>query len=383
MEILLQNQVVDAIAATLKKVHASGQLPIETIPSPMVEPPKRAEWGDLSCNVAMTLASKVKQSPLKVAGVLAVSLREEFPELFERIDVAPPGFLNLTLQPLRWIEVLRTIEEQGSSYGRSLIGNGTRIVLEFVSANPTGPLHVGHGRGAALGQPMASLLSATGFDVSREFYINDAGRQLQLLGRSVNARYRELLGKDFSFPEDGYHGDYIKTLAESVVRTHRETLLENPPDQAETVCAQVASQILLDQIKEDLAVFGVNFETWFSEASLHSKGLVQLSLDELCERDLVKDEDGALWFRSSEFGDEKDRVVKKQDGNYTYLAADMAYHRDKLARGFDTLINIWGADHHGYIPRMSATVQAFGHAKESLRVVLVANGELTARDAED
>ncbi len=371
METLLQNQVVEAIAATLKKVHESGQLPIETIPSPMVEPPKRSEWGDLSCNVAMALASKVKQSPLKVAGVLAVSLRAEFPELFERIDVAPPGFLNLTLQPLRWIEVLRTIEEQGSSYGTSLLGNGTRIILEFVSANPTGPLHVGHGRGAALGQAMASLLSTTGFEVSREFYINDAGRQLQLLGRSVYARYRELSGKDSSFPEDGYHGAYIKTLAESVVHTHGETLLENPPDQAETVCAQIASQILLDQIKGDLAVFGVNFETWFSEASLHSKGLVQLSLDELRERDLVKDEDGALWFRSSEFGDEKDRVVKKQDGNYTYLAADMAYHRDKLARGFDTLINIWGADHHGYIPRMSATVQAFGHAKESLRVVLV------------
>jgi arginyl-tRNA synthetase len=372
VDALLQNQVIKAIAATLEKVNDCGVLPIGTIPSLIVEPPKRPEWGDFSCNVAMTLASTVRLPPLKVAGVLAAGLREQFPELFERIDIAPPGFLNLTLHPMRWLEVLRTIEEQGPSYGASHRGEKkTRIILEFVSANPTGPLHVGHGRGAALGQAMASLLTAAGFSVSKEFYINDAGRQLVLLGRSVYARYREIFGKDSSFPEDGYHGDYIKTLAESVACTYKDTLLEIPPSQAETTCAQVGSQILLERIKEDLASFGVNFDTWFSEATLHSKGLVQSTLDELQDRDLVKEKDGALWFRSSEFGDEKDRVVKKQDGSYTYLAADMAYHRDKLARGFDTLINIWGADHHGYIPRMAATVQAFGYAKESLRVVLV------------
>lgn len=371
MKTLLQNQVVDAIAVTLEKVNDSGQLPIGTIPSPVVEPPKRSEWGDFSCNVAMTLASTVRQSPLKVAGVLAAGLREQFPELFARIDVAPPGFLNLTLHPMRWIEVLRTIQDEGSSYGTSQIGKGKRIVLEFVSANPTGPLHVGHGRGAALGQAIALLMTAAGFTVSREFYINDAGRQLQLLGRSVYARYREYWGKDSSFPEDGYRGGYIKTLAESVAHTHGQTLLESSPNEAETVCAQVASQILLEHIKEDLATFGVSFETWFSEDTLHAKGLVQLTLDELRERELVKEEDGAWWFCSSVFGDEKNRVVKKQDGTYTYLAADMAYHRDKFARGFDTLINIWGADHHGYIPRMEATVQAFGHPKESLRIVLV------------
>ena len=371
METLLQNQVVEAITITLGKVNETGQLPIGRIPSPMVEPPKRPEWGDFSCNVAMTLASTIRQSPLTVAEVLAANLREQFSQLFERIDIAPPGFLNLTLHPLRWIEVLRTIEHDGDSYGTSNIGKGKRILLEFVSANPTGPLHVGHGRGAALGQAMASLLTASGFTVFREFYINDAGRQLQLLGRSVYARYRELLGKESFFPEDGYHGDYIKNLAESIVHSHGKGLLEKLPDEAEAVCAQMASQVLLDRIKKDLSTFGVNFETWFSEATLHSKGLVQLTLDELQERDLVKEEDGALWFRAAEFGDEKNRVVKKQDGSYTYLAADMAYHRDKLARGFDTLINIWGADHHGYIPRMVATVQAFGHAKESLRVVLV------------
>ena len=371
MKVLLQNQVVDALAISLEKVNDSGQLSIGTIPSPMVESPKRPEWGDFSCNVAMTLASTVRQSPLKVAGVLATCLREQFPELFERIDVAPPGFLNLTLHPLRWMEVLRTIQDEGSSYGTSQIGKGKRIVLEFVSANPTGPLHVGHGRGAALGQAMATLLTTAGFSVSREFYINDAGRQLQLLGRSVYARYQEYWEKESSFPEDGYHGGYIKTLAEFVAKAHGQTLLEKQPSEAETVCAQIASQILLDEIKDDLAAFGVCFETWFSEKTLHDKGLVQSTLDELQERALVKEEDGAWWFCASTFGDEKDRVVKKQDGTYTYLAADMAYHRDKLARGFDTLINIWGADHHGYIPRMEATVQAFGYSKESLKIVLV------------
>ncbi len=371
METLLQNQVVDAISMTLIKVNESGELPINRIPSPTVEPPKRPEWGDFSCNVAMTLASTVKQSPLKVAQILATNLLKQFPELFKQVDVAPPGFLNFTLHPMCWIDVLRAIESHDSSYGTSQIGKGTSIILEFVSANPTGPLHVGHGRGAALGQAMASLLTASGYAVSREFYINDAGRQLQLLGRSVYARYREILGKDSNFPEDGYYGDYIKELAESFVHSHGETLLEQPPDEAVAVAAHAASQILLDRIKEDLSLFGVNFETWFSETTLHSKGLVQQTLDELRVRDLVKEEDGALWFRSSEFGDDKDRVVKKQDGSYTYLAADMAYHRDKLDRGFDTLVNIWGADHHGYIPRMTATVQAFGHEKESLRVVLV------------
>ncbi|MBA3967670.1 MAG: arginine--tRNA ligase, partial [Nitrospirales bacterium] len=215
------------------------------------------------------------------------------------------------------------------------------------------------------------LLKSVGFSVFREYYINDAGRQLHLLGRSVYARYREHWGKLSSFPEDGYHGDYVKIVAESVAKTHGQTLLDDSSDKAETLCAQLASQMLLDRIKEDLDTFGVEFETWFSETSLHTTGLIQQSLDELRQKRLLIEEEGAWWFRSSQFGDEKDRVAQKQDGSYTYLAADIAYHRQKLERGFDTLINIWGADHHGYIPRMEATVQAFGFAKEALRIVLV------------
>jgi arginyl-tRNA synthetase len=371
VETLLQNQVIEAISVVLGKAKESGELAIATIPAIIVETPKRPEWGDFSSNVAMTLASQVRQPPLRVAEVLATGLRTQFSDLFVRVDVAPPGFLNLTLHPIRWVQVLRTIQEKGSSYGVSHIGKEKRILLEFVSANPTGPLHVGHGRGAALGQAIATLLEAVGFTVSREYYINDAGRQLQLLGRSVYARYRELCGEPSTFPEDGYHGDYIKTVAESVARTHGRALLDGPADVSETLCAQLASQILLDRIKEDLATFGVDFEMWFSETSLHTNGLIQQALDELRQKGLLKQEEGAWWFLSSQFGDEKDRVVQKQDGSYTYLAADIAYHRQKLERGFDTLINIWGADHHGYIPRMEATVQAFGYARETLRIVLV------------
>ncbi|MGP0594972.1 arginine--tRNA ligase [Nitrospira sp. T9] len=371
MEKFLQNQVIEAIADILDKVRESGELSLDTIPAIAVEPPKRPEWGDFSSSVAMTLASQVRQSPLKVAELLATGLRAQFSDVFVSVTVAPPGFLNLTLHPLRWIQVLRMIQENGVLYGTSNIGKGKRILLEFVSANPTGPLHVGHGRGAALGQAMARLLASIGFMVSREYYVNDAGRQLQLLGRSVYARYREHWGKPSSFPEDGYHGDYIKIVAESVAKTHGPTLLEGSSDDAEMLCAQLASQMLLDRIKEDLATFGVEFDSWFSETSLHTAGLIQQSLDELRQKKLLIEEDGAWWFRSSQFGDEKDRVAQKQDGSYTYLAADMAYHRQKLDRGFDTLINIWGADHHGYIPRMEATVQAFGFAKEALRIVLV------------
>ncbi|HBP88536.1 MAG TPA: arginine--tRNA ligase [Nitrospirales bacterium] len=371
MEKFLQNQVIEAIAVVLGNLKESGEVSVAANPIIVVEPPKRPEWGDFSSSIAMTLASQVRQPPVKVAELLATGLRMQFSDVFARISVVPPGFLNLTLHPLLWIQVLRMIQDNGSLYGNSHIGKGKRILLEFVSANPTGPLHVGHGRGAALGQAIARILKSSGFTVSREYYINDAGRQLQLLGRSVYARYREHWGKPTPFPEDGYHGDYIKIVAELLAKAHGQTLLDNPSDEAETLCAQLASQMLLDRIKEDLATFGVDFDTWFSETSLHTTGLIQESLDELRQKSLLIEEDGAWWFRSSQFGDEKDRVAQKQDGSYTYLAADMAYHRQKLERGFDTLINIWGADHHGYIPRMEATVQAFGFAKEALRIVLV------------
>ncbi len=367
----LHDQVKGAISTCLERGRESNNFPFSHMPSIVIEPPKRATWGDLSSNIAMMLASQVRKPPLKVAGELAEQLQSHYADLFQRIDVAPPGFLNFTLHPLKWVQMLETIEEADTEFGRSQIGKGQTVLLEFVSANPTGPLHVGHGRGAALGQAIASLLQAIGVTVSREYYINDAGRQLVLLGESVFARYQERCGTSVEFPEEGYHGDYIITLAEALFQERGKQLLALPVVEAEARCADYARHILLGRIQDDLSSFGVEFDTWFSEAQLHHQGLIQEALDTLRQQNLLFEEEGAWWFRSTQFGDEKDRVVQKQDGSFTYLAADIAYHLDKLKRGFDTLINIWGADHHGYIPRMKATVEAFGHSKEALRIVLV------------
>ncbi|MCA9475362.1 MAG: arginine--tRNA ligase, partial [Nitrospira sp.] len=371
MSNLPQSQVAEAVSFTLNRLSQSGVLALSSQPGIVIESPKRPEWGDFSSNVAMLLASQVRQAPMKIGEVLAGELQREWPHLLSRVDVASPGFLNFTLNPLCWIQVLQSIQEFGLLFGTSRVGKGQRILLEFVSANPTGPLHVGHGRGAALGQALANVLQASGFSVEREYYINDAGRQLLLLGQSVLARYREKLGKGTGFPEDGYHGDYIKEIADALIRTRQSALLDLPAEEAERMCAMEASALLLDRIRQDLSRFGIGFEIWFSETQLHESGKIQQAFDLLRQKHLLEQRDGAWWFCSSRFGDEKDRVAQKQDGSYTYLAADIAYHREKLGRGYDTLINVWGADHHGYIPRMEAAVQAFGFPKETLKVVLV------------
>ncbi|MDT7044165.1 arginine--tRNA ligase [Candidatus Nitronereus thalassa] len=367
---IVQEQVSSAISEALEKVKNQGLLNSESFPSPTVEFPKREEWGDLSSHVAMSIAKKEGKPPRAVADLLAEQLRTSC-RIFEKIDIAPPGFLNFTLRRDCWHSVLTEIETQGECYGQSRIGQGRRVLLEFVSANPTGPLHMGHGRGAALGEALARLLRAAGYSVEREYYINDAGRQMKLLAASVHARYRELEGQKVDFPEDGYHGAYIKELAQDIQAQVGSTLLALSMEDAQARCGQLAYEKLLDAIKQDLSDFGINFETWYSEASLFTTGKIQDALKDLEQRDLVFKEDGAIWFRSSTFKDEKDRVVCKKDGDYTYLASDIAYHYDKLTRGFDWLINIWGADHHGYVPRMQGAVEAFGYPKDRLQVVLV------------
>jgi arginyl-tRNA synthetase len=279
--------------------------------------------------------------------------------------------LNLTIKPAIWHGVLREIESQGAAYGRADLGQGRRVLVEYVSANPTGPLHVGHGRGAAVGQAVSDLLEAVGYNVVREYYINDAGRQMKLLGASVYARFQELSGRTEQFPEDGYHGAYITAVAERIKEQLDAAAEDLAPAELEARCRTLAYQELLGQIRDDLKSFGIEFQSWFSEAALLESGAVEQALDELRSRQLLFEQEGAWWFRSSTFGDEKDRVVRKQDGEYTYLASDIAYHRDKLQRGYDLLIDVWGADHHGYIPRMEAVMQAFGHPKDRLQVVLV------------
>ena len=367
---IIQEQVASAITDALLRAKQQGSLQSAHFPEPVVDFPKREEWGDLSSSVAMVIAKQEKRPPLEVAHVIADQLRTSGAFL-EGVSVAPPGFLNLTLRPDRWFAVLEEIERTGDRYGYGTMGQGQRVLLEFVSANPTGPLHMGHGRGAALGEALARLLRAAGYAVDKEYYINDAGRQMKLLADSVYARYLEMHGREFVFPEDGYQGDYIKVLAQAMDREKGARLLALDPDEAQRECGQWASHKLVRAIQEDLAQFGVEFETWYSEASLVASGKIQTALVDLEQRDLVFTQDGATWFRSSRFQDEKDRVVCKQDGDYTYLASDIAYHFDKLRRGYGWLINIWGADHHGYVPRMQAAIKAFGYGDDCLRVVLV------------
>ncbi len=367
---IVQEQVASAMTNALLQLQQQGLLQSTHFPQPAVDFPKREEWGDLSSSVAMVIAKQEKRPPLEVAHVIADQLQTSCAFL-ETVSVVPPGFLNFTLRSDCWFSVLDEIELTGDRYGHSTMGQGQRVLLEFVSANPTGPLHMGHGRGAALGEALARLLRSAGYEVDKEYYINDAGRQMKLLADSVYARYLEIHGREFSFPEDGYHGDYIKTLAQAVAQEKGAHLLTVSLEDARRECGRWASQELVRAIKEDLAHFGVEFETWYSESALVASGKIQAALNDLQQRDLVFTQDDATWFRSSRFQDEKDRVVCKRDGDYTYLASDIAYHFDKLRRRYEWLINIWGADHHGYVPRMQSVIQAFGYGNDCLRVVLV------------
>lgn len=367
---IVRDRVIAALERALDQAKRKGQLKVESKPVLSLDLPKRPEWGDLASTVAMSLASAEQRSPQEVAEIIVKNL-EDYKDIFDRIDIVKPGFLNMTVRRDLWLEVLEEIEASGDHYGRSDLGRGKRVLVEYVSANPTGPLHVGHGRGAAVGQAIARVLRAVGHEVVEEYYINDAGRQMKLLGASVYARYQTLFGRSAELPEDGYRGNYVESIAEVVRERAGATLLDLPREEAEGHCQEVAYEELLALIRRDLQSFGIQFGAWFSEAALLSSGAVERVLAELKQKGLLFEEDGAVWFRSSSFGDEKDRVVRKQGGEYTYLASDIAYHRDKLVRGYDLLIDVWGADHHGYIPRMQAVLQAYDHPKESLRVVLV------------
>ena len=367
---VVQEKVTSALIGALNGAKKKGQLKTEIWPQLILDAPKRPEWGDLASTVAMSLAASEQRAPHDIAQIIIDNLSQG-EQLFDRVEIVRPGFLNLTLKPAVWQEVLREIEMEGSAYGRAEMGQRRRVLVEYVSANPTGPLHVGHGRGAAVGQAVANMLKAVGYDVVSEYYINDTGRQMKLLGTSVYARYEELSNRPVEFPSEGYHGAYITAVAERVKQQLGPELTGRAATEVEERCRTFAYQELLSVIREDLKSFGIEFESWFSEASLVNSGAIQRVLDELKSQHFLFEQEGAWWFRSSAFGDEKDRVVRKQDGEYTYLASDIAYHQDKLRRGYDLLIDVWGADHHGYIPRMQAVVQAYGYPKDRLQVVLV------------
>jgi arginyl-tRNA synthetase len=366
----MKETVTDILLQALARAKEKGELKLQTQPAVILETPREKNHGDFATTLALTLAKPESKPPRKIAEIIVGNIRDEA-GIIAKTEIAGPGFINFFFHRDRWKQTLFDIDAEGARYGLKDIGRGAKVLVEFVSANPTGPLHVGHGRGAAVGDALANLLSAVGFAVTREFYINDAGRQVRLLALSVYSRYRQALGHPVDFPEDGYHGTYIEEVAQGFIQLHGSRYQNVPFEECADIFAVYGKDTMLADIRTDLEAFGVRFDTWFSEAALLQDGSVQQSLDELMESRNLYEQDGALWLRSTTFGDDKDRVVVKKDKSYTYLATDIAYHRNKLARGFQSLVNIWGADHHGYIPRVQAVIQAFGHPKDSLHVLLV------------
>lgn len=358
------------IASALEKASEKGALNIATIPDIEVEVPKVEAHGDFSTNIAMILASSQKMPPRKIAEAIIANLKDP-EQIIAKTEIAGPGFINFYMKASAWIPFLTAVHDLGGKFGASNIGKGHRIQVEFVSSNPTGPLHVGHGRGAAVGDSVGNILDFCGYDVQKEYYINDSGRQIQTLGTSVFLRYKEVLGEAAVFPDECYQGDYIKDIAGDIERDKGRTLLEMDEIEAIGYCARYAANLIIGGIREDLSAFGVTFDDWFSEQSLYDSGKVDQVIQSFKTSGAIYEQDGAQWFRTTDYGDEKDRVVVRKNGQTTYFASDIAYHQDKYDRGFETVIDVWGADHHGYIPRVTASVEASGYRPEQFGVILV------------
>ncbi len=366
MKSRLRGLLLEALAGARQ----GGELSSNEIPSFVVEVPREEGHGDLASNVAMTLARVERKGPQVIAAILQRRLGDAGGRL-ARVEVAGGGFLNVTFAAEAWRERLLEILAAGDGYGTSLVGAGKRVQVEFCSANPTGPLHIGHGRGAATGDAIARVLEAAGYGVDREYYINDAGGQIETLGSSVLARYLVLCGIDEPFPENGYPAEYVTDLAREVLERDGQRWVGVERKDAVEALGREAADKLLDVIRSDLAAFGVRFDRFTSERDLQRSGRVEAALEELEQRGHLYVNDGARFMRSSAFGDDKDRAVVKSDGGLTYFASDICYHREKLLAGYDRIIDVWGADHHGYIGRMRASIAALGMEPERLRVVLV------------
>lgn len=359
----------DLLISVLKKLGDEEMLKLQEIPPVIVERPKDEKHGDLATNLPLILASRESKPPLQIADMILQGLSRE-KTVFSKIEIAKPGFINFFLAKDFLYQGLKDIEKAGPSFGSVDIKNGERVQVEFVSANPTGPLHVGHGRGAVTGDVLASLLSRIGYQVEKEYYINDVGVQMELLGRSVFIRYQQLLGREIPFLENGYQGDYIYDIAKEIILKKGDQFLERE-DEAFPFFIEFSSSFILEGIKKDLKDFGVTFGNWFSEKSLFEHDNVNKVIGWLKDTELAYEKDGALWLKSSAYKDEKDRVIVKANGEYTYFASDIAYHKNKIERGFKKLIDIWGADHHGYVPRMKAIIKALGYDVDSFEVILV------------
>jgi len=362
--------VNEIIRRAMARAQERGELAEGVLPPLIVEYPRDERHGDYTTNVAMTMASQTGKPPRAIAETI-VRFIEDAEGIIERVEVAGPGFINFFLKEAYWHYFLREADQQGKRYGEGELGKGKRALVEFLSANPTGPLHIGHGRIAAFGDSLANLLEKVGYEVEREYYVNDRGTQMQLLGQSVYSRYAEAGGREVAFPPDGYQGDYIKGIAHAIKKEAGDKYLCTADEAIINALGEKAAAIILGWIKKDLERFRVRFDRWYREKDLYDSGLVPRLLDELRGKGYLYEDQGALWFKSTLFGDEKDRVVIRGNDATTYFASDIAYHKDKYDRGYDLLIDIWGADHHGYIPRMEAVIQALGYNRSTFKVILM------------
>ncbi|MEA3291214.1 MAG: arginine--tRNA ligase [Pseudomonadota bacterium] len=391
----MKQQIAGLLARAMTELYRQGVLAEDFSGRIQVERARQRQHGDFACNIAMLLAKVAGMPPRELAGKVVAALPRS--ELVESVEIAGPGFINLKLASAAYYALIDRIREAGTAYGRSDAGGGQRVMVEFVSANPTGPLHVGHGRGAAYGDALARVLGAAGYDAHSEYYVNDAGRQMHILALSVWLRYLDLCGETVEFPANGYQGDYIWDIGATLHRENGEAYRADaaalfaalPEEDEERIDALVRRcqnllgeagyrelfdlglDALVVNIRTDLKQFGVEYDEWFSERVLVESGAIQQALDVIRDNGHTYEKDGALWFRSTDFGDEKDRVVLRANGSHTYFAADIAYHLNKVQRGFDRLINVWGADHHGYVKRVQAAFEALGHDPGGLTLLLV------------
>ena len=397
----MKQKIEELIQQAVETLKADGIIGLEIIPQITIERTRDPQHGDFASNLALVLAKPAKANPRQLAEKLIAALPQH--EAIMKVELAGPGFINFFINPNSQYRIVSQIHKEGREFGLSTIGAGKKVQVEFVSANPTGPLHVGHGRGAAYGSVVADLLEAAGFEVHREYYVNDAGRQMDILATSIWLRYLEECGELVHFPSNGYRGDYVREIAWDIhknanndYRRPIELVLENIPadepqggdkeahidaliERTKTLLGpslyrdffQIGLDNILDDIKVDLKEFGVDYQHWFSERQLMDDGSVEQALERLRTGGHLYEQEGATWFASSQLGDEKDRVVVRENGQFTYFASDIAYHMNKLDRGFDQIIDIWGADHHGYVPRVRAAIQALGADESKLKVLLV------------
>ncbi len=366
----LKQRITANLIAAAGSAKQAGEIDFSELPNVMLEAPREKAHGDLAANLAMLLARQAKTPPRRVAEKLV----EKFDikgTWVKEIDIAGPGFINFRLDPAWLAQVVPEVLREGPLYGSSALGSGQKVQVEFVSANPTGLLHMGNARGAALGDSLASLLAFAGYEVSREFYINDAGNQIENFAKSLEARYLQQLGFDVPFPEEGYHGlDLVETV-KKLLGQIGDKYVNIAPELRREMLVKYALQEKLSDIRQGLQDFGVEYDVWFSEQALHDDGSIQQVLEELKDKGYIYEKEGALWLRSTDFGDEKDEVVVRSNGIPTYFAADIAYHKNKFQRGFDKVINIWGADHHGHVARMKGAMKALGYNPDNLQILLM------------